>query len=280
MGLTSKSAEFLNVTVLKPSDHNLPDVQSNSDHRSVAIDRVGVSHVRHPATIIDTDGTSQPVAATFCMTVSLPAEVKGTHMSRFLQVLHDHHEALGPGRLDDLVADLRASLHADIAQVDMTFPWFVRKKAPVTGEVGSIEYQVKIGIEAGPGSTVRRFLKVAVPATSLCPCSKEISSFGAHNQRCELTAQIESTAPIGITELGRRLEQAASCEVFAVLKRPDEKHVTEAAYENPKFVEDIIRDLALDLETDERIVFFRINSENFESIHGHNAWAEIERNKR
>ena len=268
------------MSILRPNGQDLPDVQSSSDDRAVAIDRVGVSHVRHPATVIDIDGTSQPVAATFCMTVSLPPEAKGTHMSRFLQVLSDHHEALGPGRLDELVADLRTTLGADIAQVDMEFPWFVRKEAPITGEVGSIEYKVAIGIEAGPGENVRRFLTVTTAATSLCPCSKEISSFGAHNQRCELRARVESTEPIGITELGRRLESAASCEVYSVLKRPDEKHVTEAAYDNPKFVEDIIRDLALDLESDDRIVFFRINSENFESIHGHNAWAEIERDRR
>jgi len=268
------------VSILESDNHNLPDVQSSTDTRAVAIDRVGVSHVRHPATVTDIDGDSQQVAATFRMTVSLPPEVKGTHMSRFLQVLSDHHEALGPGRLDELIADMRTTLGADVAQLDMDFPWFIRKPAPITGEVGTIEYQVSIGIESGPGDTVRRFLTVSAPATSLCPCSKEISSFGAHNQRCELMARIESVQPIGIAELGRRLESAASCEVYSILKRPDEKHVTESAYENPKFVEDIIRDLALDLESDDRIEYFRITSENFESIHGHNAWAEIERDRR
>lgn len=268
------------MSILESDNHNLPDVQSSTDTRAVAIDRVGVSHVRHPATVTDIDGDSQQVAATFRMTVSLPSEVKGTHMSRFLQVLSDHHEALGPGRLDELIADMRTTLGADVAQLDMDFPWFIRKPAPITGEVGAIEYQVSIGIESGPGDTVRRFLTVSAPATSLCPCSKEISSFGAHNQRCELMARIESVQPIGIAELGRRLESAASCEVYSILKRPDEKHVTESAYENPKFVEDIIRDLALDLESDDRIEYFRITSENFESIHGHNAWAEIERDRR
>ena len=262
-----------------PESRDLPDIQSLEDSREIAIDRVGVSNVRHPVQITDTDGTSQPVTATFRMTVSLPGDVKGTHMSRFLQILSEHQDTLGPGRLDDLVEDLRGSLEAEVAQVDMSFPWFVSKPAPVTGQVGLIEYQVTLGIEAGPGKTVRRFLTLSVPATSLCPCSKEISEYGAHNQRCELTARIETTEPIGITELGRRLESAASCEVFSVLKRPDEKYVTEAAYENPKFVEDIIRDLAINLENDDRITAFRINSENFESIHGHNAWAEIERRR-
>ncbi len=258
----------------------LPDIQSLQDSRKIAIDRVGVSHVRHPVVVTDTDGTSQPVVATFRMTVSLPGDVKGTHMSRFLQVLSEHQETLGPGRLDHLVRDLRSTLDAEIAQVDMDFPWFISKPAPITGEVGLIEYQVSLGIESGPDDRTRRFLTVAAPATSLCPCSKEISSFGAHNQRCELTARIESKEPVGIAELGRQLESAASCEIYSVLKRPDEKYVTEAAYENPKFVEDIIRDLAIKLENDDRICFFRINSENFESIHEHNAWAEIERDRR
>ena len=265
---------------LMTQHQELPDIQSLQDSRKIAIDRVGVSHVRHPVVVTDTDGTSQPVVATIRMTVSLPGDVKGTHMSRFLQVLSDHQETLGPGRLDPLVRDLRSTLDAEVAQVDIDFPWFVSKPAPITGEVGLIEYQVSLGIESGPGDRIRRFLTVAAPATSLCPCSKEISSFGAHNQRCELTARIETTTPVGIAELGRKLESAASCEIFSVLKRPDEKFVTEAAYENPKFVEDIIRDLAIKLEGDDRISFFRINSENFESIHGHNAWAEIERDRR
>ena len=263
-----------------PQGHDLPDIQSLEDNRATAIDRVGVSNVRHPAVVTDTDGTSQPVTATFCMTVSLPGDVKGTHMSRFIQVLAKHREQLGPGRLDELVQDIRSVLEAEVAQIDMSFPWFINKPAPVTGEVGMIEYQVSLGIEAGPDDKIKRFVTVAVPATSLCPCSKEISRFGAHNQRCELTARIECEEPIGIAELGRYLESAASCEVFSVLKRPDEKYVTEVAYENPKFVEDIIRDLALTLDGDDRIQQYRINSENFESIHGHNAWAEIERTRR
>jgi GTP cyclohydrolase FolE2 len=265
------------MTSTTPSAQDLPDIQSREDTRAKAIDRVGVSNVRHPAVVTDTDGTSQPVTATFCMTVSLPPEVKGTHMSRFIQVLSKHKEQLGPGRLDDLVQDVRGILEAEVAQIDMSFPWFINKPAPVTGEVGMIEYQVSLGIEAGPGDRIKRFVTVAAPATSLCPCSKEISQFGAHNQRCELTARIECEEPIGIAELGRYLESAASCEVFSVLKRPDEKYVTEVAYENPKFVEDIIRDLAITLDGDDRIRQYRINSENFESIHGHNAWAEIER---
>jgi GTP cyclohydrolase I len=262
-----------------PKGQELPDIQSLEDNREVAIDRVGVSHVRHPALVTDTDGTAQPVTATFCMTVSLPGDVKGTHMSRFLQILPRYQQSLGPGRLDDLVTELRTALDAEIAQVDMDFPWFISKPAPVTGEVGLIEYQVSLGIESGPGDRIRRFLTVRAPATSLCPCSKEISSYGAHNQRCELTARIETSTPIGIAELGRKLESAASCEVYSVLKRPDEKYVTEAAYENPKFVEDIIRDLAIELDRDERISCYKINSENFESIHGHNAWAEIEKRR-
>jgi GTP cyclohydrolase I len=161
----------------------------------------------------------------------------------------------------------------------MTFPWFVDKPAPVTGEVGLLEYMVTMNIDMAADGTATQLLKVAVPATSLCPCSKEISEYGAHNQRCELTAEIETKEPMGIGALGSRLEAAASCEVFPVLKRPDEKHVTEVAFENPKFVEDIIRDIALELDRDQNITKYKVTSENFESIHSHNAWAEISRSK-
>ena len=267
------------MTIATPQGNDLPDVQSAPDARAVSIDRVGVSDVRHPATIIDTDGTSQTIAATFKMTVALPANVKGTHMSRFLEVLGTHHQQLGPGRMNVFMKELRSTLGAEHAQVELQFPWFVNKPAPITGGVGILEYQVRISIEIGPNDRIDETLEVTAPATSLCPCSKEISEYGAHNQRCELSARITSSEPIGIAELGARIESAASCEVYPVLKRPDEKFVTEAAFENPKFVEDIIRDLALSMDEDSRIRSYRITSENFESIHGHNAWAEISRSK-
>ena len=238
-----------------------------------------MSDVRHPATILDRDDTSQPVPAVFRMTVALPSDVKGTHMSRFLEVLGTHHHELGPGRMAGFMKELRSTLNAELARVEMSFPWYVRKAAPISGGVGLLEYGVTIEVEIGPDDRIEEFLQVTAPATSLCPCSKEISEYGAHNQRCELSARIQCSDPVGIAELGARLESSASCEVYPVLKRPDEKFVTEAAFENPKFVEDIIRDLALEMDGDDRILSYRITSENFESIHGHNAWAEIRRSK-
>jgi MptA/FolE2 family GTP cyclohydrolase len=267
------------LSIASTQGRDLPDVQSAADERSVAIDRVGVSSLRHPATIVDADGTTQLVAATFTMTVSLPPEVKGTHMSRFLQVLAECQNDLGPKGLHNFARELTSRLNSESAQVVMTFPWFVDKPAPVTGEVGLLEYMVTMNIDMAADGTATQLLKVAVPATSLCPCSKEISEYGAHNQRCELTAEIETKEPMGIGALGSRLEAAASCEVFPVLKRPDEKHVTEVAFENPKFVEDIIRDIALELDRDQNITKYKVTSENFESIHSHNAWAEISRSK-
>ena len=267
------------MTIATPQGNDLPDVQSAPDARAVSIDRVGVSDVRHPATIIDTDGTSQTIAATFKMTVALPSNVKGTHMSRFLEVLGTHHHQLGPGRMNEFMKQLRSTLGAEHAQVEFAFPWFINKPAPITGGVGMLEYQIRISVDIDPDDQIAEFLQVTAPATSLCPCSKEISEYGAHNQRCELSARITTTKPVGIAELGELIESAASCEVYPVLKRPDEKFVTEAAFENPKFVEDIIRDLALSMDGDDRIRTYRITSENFESIHGHNAWAEISRTK-
>ena len=267
------------LTIATPQGNDLPDVQSAPDARAVSIDRVGVSDVRHPATVTDVDGTSQTIAATFKMTVALPANVKGTHMSRFLEVLGNHQEGLGPGRMDAFMRDLRSTLGAEHAQVELSFPWFINKPAPITGGMGMLEYQVRISLEIDPNDRLEESLMVKAPATSLCPCSKEISEYGAHNQRCELSAEVTTSVAMGITELGGMIESAASCEVFPVLKRPDEKYVTEAAFDDPKFVEDIIRDLALSMDGDDRIRTYRITSENFESIHAHNAWAEIARTK-
>ncbi|MEE2681842.1 MAG: GTP cyclohydrolase FolE2 [Planctomycetota bacterium] len=267
------------MTIATPHGNDLPDVQSAPDARAVSIDRVGVSDVRHPVTITDTDGSTQSIAATFKMTVALPSNVKGTHMSRFLEVLGKHQERLGPGKMNEFMRDLRSTLGAEHAQVELVFPWFITKPAPITGGQGMLEYQVRISVEIDPSDQLEETLMVKAPATSLCPCSKEISEYGAHNQRCELSAEVTTGGPLGIAELGSEIEAAASCEVYPVLKRPDEKFVTEAAFENPKFVEDIIRDLALNMNRDDRILTYRITSENFESIHGHNAWAEIARTK-
>ncbi|MEN1705479.1 MAG: GTP cyclohydrolase FolE2 [Planctomycetota bacterium] len=258
----------------------IPDIQSTADRRQVAIDRVGVKEVVYPLRLKTKDGKEQTTVAKINMYVALPHDKKGTHMSRFLEILNDHHcEPLTPERILEVTHIIRERLHAERAQFEASFTYFIEKKAPVTGQPGLMDYEVTFACNSS--STEDDFvMTVAAPATSLCPCSKEISEYGAHNQRCRIEASVRTTGPMWIEELVERLENAASNPVYAVLKRPDEKKVTEDAYDNPKFVEDIIRDLAVSLDDEERIEWYRINSENFESIHSHNAFAQITRDKR
>ncbi len=257
----------------------MPDIQSEPDRRRVAIDKVGVKEIKHPITLSTMDGSAQETVAGINMYVSLPADRKGTHMSRFLETISEYREDLQPDRIIQLSHELCENLDAADAHVEMNFPYFITKKAPVTGLPGLMDYQCSFRCEAN--RTGQDFvMTVAAAATSLCPCSKEISSYGAHNQRCLITAEIRFNSMVWIEELVEHIESAASCPVYSVLKRPDEKLVTEQAFENPKFVEDIVRDLAIRLDDDERICWFHVKSENFESIHNHNAYAEITRDKR
>ncbi|MGI9013924.1 MAG: GTP cyclohydrolase FolE2 [Phycisphaerales bacterium] len=260
-----------------PVTRGLPDVQGRADVRRIAIDRVGVKDVVYPITLKTPDGGCQSTVAKINMYVSLPAEQKGTHMSRFLEVLNEYADGIRPDRLREMCGQLRTRLQAEVAHLEMEFTYFIRKFAPVTREPGLMDYQVRFTCESD--GTDDFVMSVTAPATSLCPCSREISSYGAHNQRCMITADIRSNSIVWIEELAAILEASASCGVYSVLKRPDEKHVTEVAYDNPKFVEDIVRDLALALEDDDRITWYHVRSENFESIHSHNAFAEITRKK-
>jgi len=252
---------------------SLPDVQGESDLRKIAIDKVGVKDIRYPITLDTPAGRPQNTVAGVNMYVSLPAERKGTHMSRFLEVLNEYAEGIRPDRIKELCWALRRRLDANDAHVEMEFTYFIRKIAPVSQQPGLMDYRVRFTCESNGSDDF--IMSVAAPATSLCPCSKEISQFGAHNQRCEISADVRFDGMLWIADLVEMLESAASCEVYSVLKRPDEKFVTEQAYRNPKFVEDIVRDLALTLNNDDRITWYHIRSENFESIHGHNAYAEI-----
>ncbi|MBL0926466.1 MAG: GTP cyclohydrolase I FolE2 [Phycisphaerales bacterium] len=256
----------------------MPDVQSSRDHRRVAIDKVGVKDVRYPITLRTRDGGAQTTVATINMYVSLPHHKKGTHMSRFLEVLNQYAHPLTPDCIPVVARAIKQKLEAETAHLTLKFPYFIEKQAPVTGTPGMMDYSVTFDCTAnGEDDFV---MTVRAPATSLCPCSKEISKYGAHNQRCEIQAAVRPKGMLWIEDLVRLLENAASAPVWAVLKRPDEKYVTEAAYENPKFVEDIVRDLAVSLEHDDRVAWYAISSENFESIHNHNAYAEITRDKR
>ena len=263
----------------------MPDVQAARDARQVAIDRVGVKDVVYPIRLRTPEGGEQTTVATVNMYVALPHHQKGTHMSRFLEVLNEfagqtggEGSALTPDCFQKIARAIREKLHAAEAHFQAEFTYFIKKLAPVTKSPGLMDYRVRF--ECVSNGTQDFIMSVSAPATSLCPCSKEISRYGAHNQRCRIEAQVRFKERIWIEEIVRYLERAASTEVFAVLKRPDEKFVTEAAYDNPKFVEDIVRDLALLLDADERITWFSINSENFESIHNHNAYAQLTRDKR
>ncbi len=259
----------------------MPDVQSSSDARQVPINKVGVKDIQYPITLFcPATGGVQHTIAIINMYVALPHYQKGTHMSRFLEVLNKYHEAVRSDQIMTICHEMRKRLHAEEAHLELAFPYFIDKKAPVTGHPGKLN--VDVSIEASSNEHDDFILGVKVPATSLCPCSREISDFGAHNQRCliDVKVRMQKGKNIWIEELVQYAERSASTQVFAVLKRPDEKWVTEDAYNNPKFVEDIVRDLSIVLEDDDRIVWYRIESENHESIHNHNAYAMIEKDKR
>ena len=265
-------------TLMSKSSQAMPDVQGASDARNVAIDKVGVKAVRYPITLRQACGGEQHTVATINLYVSLPKHKKGTHMSRFLEILNHHHKAITPAQIIPILHEMKVKLNADTAHIEMQFPYFIEKAAPVTGAKGLMDYVCTFeGTSNGKDDFI---MGVKAPATSLCPCSKEISQYGAHNQRCEITAKVRTSSMLWIEDLVKIMESAASAPVYAVLKRPDEKFVTEQAFENPKFVEDIIRDLAVALNKEDRITWYSIESENFESIHNHNAYAKIERDKR
>jgi GTP cyclohydrolase I len=270
-----------------PLDLLLPDVQALPDERSIPIDRVGVRRLRHPVTVGCADGSVQATVATFEMAVGLPAHLKGTHMSRFVELLPGAAQPLGVTAFRTLAGRMLERLGADSGWLDARFPFFLSKAAPVSGVTSLMDYSAGLSAEARPGRC-RVTLTVEVPVTSLCPCSKEISQYGAHNQRSHVTIAATLAGPdasraageLAIEDLVAVAERHASCQLWGLLKRPDEKFVTETAYDNPKFVEDLVRDVALDLARDGRIEAFTVECENFESIHNHSAYAVISHDRR
>ena len=259
-----------------PERIGLPDIQSQMDGRNTRIDAVGVKGVRYPVTIL-TGGGPVPTIATLSMAVSLPAITKGTHMSRFIDLLEMQSEPLSQSRFRAMVIDMIERLDAPGGTIEMRFPYFVRKTAPVSGVQSQLDYDVRWrGSVADDGAYSFR-MHVIVPATSLCPCSKEISDYGAHNQRSHITIEAEMAGEMAIEDLIAIAERSASCEVYGLLKRPDEKYVTEKAYDNPKFVEDLVRDVAVALSREPRVSSYVVEAENFESIHNHSAFARIQR---
>ena len=257
----------------------MKDIQSQQDNRKLDIDQVGIKNLRYPVVVLDRLQSSQHVTATINMCVDLPHAFKGTHMSRFVEVLNDFHGLITIKNMYDVLRAMQKKLNSETAHFLMSFVYFLEKKAPVSQLIAKMEYDVTFegNLE---GNDLDFVLQVRVPVTTLCPCSKEISEYGAHNQRSDVTIAVRFQDFVWIEELIEIAEKEASCELYALLKRPDEKYVTEKAYDNPKFVEDIVRDIALQLLDDNRIVWFRIEAENHESIHSHNAYAQIERDKR
>jgi len=252
----------------------IPDVQSSPDTRRLAIDRVGVKSIRHPARIRERSGGTQNTVAMFSMYVGLPHHFKGTHMSRFVEILNAHEREISPDTFRLMLREMVAKLEAESGHIEMTFPYFVAKKAPVSGVTSLMDYEVTFVGEIRDGRESFT-LKVVVPVTSLCPCSKGISERGAHNQRSHVTIAAKIKTFVWIEELIDIAEDEASCQLYGLLKRPDEKFVTENAYDNPKFVEDMVRDVAARLNADKRIDSYVVESENFESIHNHSAYAMI-----
>jgi GTP cyclohydrolase I len=240
---------------------------------------VGIKDIRHPVRVKDRSQGEQHTIAQFNMYVELPHDFKGTHMSRFVEILNNYEPEISVQSFKKMLKEMATRLEADTGHIEMTFPYFINKAAPISGVKSLLDYQVTLEGEVKNGAHTMT-MKVVVPVTSLCPCSKEISRYGAHNQRSHVTVTVRTNAFVWIEDLVELVEKQASSELYGLLKRPDEKYVTERAYDNPKFVEDMVRDVASLLNADDRIDAYVVESENFESIHNHSAYAMIEKDKR
>jgi GTP cyclohydrolase I len=258
----------------------IADVQNYADSRQIAIDKVGIKSIRHPVRVADKSEGVQHTIAMFNMNVYLPHNFKGTHMSRFVEILNSdaNEREISVESFEAMLREMMLRLEAESGHVEMSFPYFINKKAPVSGVQSLLDYDVTFVGEITKGK-YQLTMKVVIPVTSLCPCSKKISDYGAHNQRSHVTVAVRTNEMVWIEDVVRMVEDQASCELYGLLKRPDEKFVTERAYDNPKFVEDMVRDVAAALNADSRIDAYVVEAENFESIHNHSAYALIERDK-
>jgi len=257
---------------------SIVDVQGGPDVRRLAIDKVGIKDLRHPVAVLDRSGRPQHTVGSFSMYVHLPHDRRGTHMSRFVEILNGFEEPLSVPAVRALLQRIGATLHSDAVYLEVKFPYFIAKQAPVSGVASLMDYDVMLTATLdGQDSAVD--IKVVVPITSLCPCSKQISDYGAHNQRSHVTLGARIDDQLWIEELISLVEEQASCEIYGLIKRPDEKFITERAYDNPKFVEDLVRDIAARLNADPRVLAYTVESENFESIHNHSAYAFIQGDK-
>lgn len=251
------------------------DIQSMEDKRNITIDKVGVKNVQYPIIVEDKINKIQNTVANLDMFVELPHDHRGTHMSRFLEVLNHFQKENFIDKLQEFLQELKDALNADASYLKLSFPYFIKKTAPVSRTESFLNYQCIF--EASLKDDFNLKIGVEVPITTLCPCSKEISDFGAHSQRSNVTVKLIYNEFIWLEEIIDIVESAASSEVYSLLKRVDEKYVTEKAYQNPTFVEDIVREITLKLQQDKRIDWFYVESENMESIHNHNAFASLER---
>ncbi len=258
----------------KPTE--LTDIQQERDHRELPIDKVGVRNLRFPIRIRDKAHAHQDTIATIGMFVDLPHHFKGTHMSRFIEVLNAHGNVVHVENISEILSAMQERLDAQTAHLEMDFPFFLEKAAPVTGKTGLLDYGARFDATA-TGTDIDFVLEVRAHVTTLCPCSKAISVHGAHNQRGEVTVQLRTSETVWIEDVIELIESSASSELYSLLKRPDEKHVTERAYENPVFVEDLVRNVATRLNAHPDVTWYKVEAENFESIHNHNAYASIEK---
>jgi len=259
-------------------EKNMEDVQGRVDTREIPINRVGIKDISHPITVQNRDGSQSASIATFSMSVSLPHDQKGTHMSRFLQMLNETETVVSAKNFHKMLSAMVERLEALDGYIELQFPYFIEKTAPVSGVKSLMDYQVSLVGQIENGH-IDSTLEVTVPVKSLCPCSKKISEYGAHNQRSHLTVGINCSSKMWLNELVKIVEAQASAELFAILKRPDEKFITERAYNNPKFVEDVVRDVASEFDNNDKISRYYVHAENFESIHNHSAFAVIEHDK-
>ena len=255
----------------------LADVQANPDARQVPIAKVGVQNIRFPIAVKDRQKTAQHTVGRIDMSVDLPDHFKGTHMSRFMEILNSHDGEISVEALPGILLTMRERLHAETAHLRISFPYFMEKRAPVTGAAGLLSYDC--AFDASSGSEDDFVLTVRIPVTTLCPCSREISARGAHNQRSMVTVQARFTGELWIEDLVELVDESASCGLYPVLKRADEKWVTERAYDNPRFVEDLVREVTLGLRDMEQVTWFNVHVVNFESIHEHDAYAQVEEHR-
>jgi GTP cyclohydrolase IB len=260
----------------QPVSSKLDDKQSERDTRELSIDKVGVRGLRFPIQVRDKARSVQNTVATIGMFVDLPKEFKGTHMSRFVEVLNAHGNVIHVENISDILFELQKKLHSATSHLEIEFPYFMSKRSPVSRLESLMDYVARFDATAC-GAEIDFILTVKANVTTLCPCSKAIAKYGAHNQRGEVTVALRSTKVVWIEDVVAMIERSASSELYALLKRQDEKAVTERAYENPVFVEDLVRNVALRLNADARVSWYKVEAENFESIHNHNAYACIEK---